>query len=250
MIPASARGLIFAGSVFATLPATFCEELEFPAGQVPELSSESYPNRVAAQKAIQAWADGVRGRAATQILREYEAAEDPETRLRLRELLREAVVSEFQRREGAGGYVGIKMLHARVAIPGQKDPGGGVTVSWIHPGTPAERAGLQVGDVVIGMADIRWPANGDAPKGFSAEVRKRNPGDRVVLEVLRAGELTSVELTLAARPLSLDQYNASGLGRAVEQGASSTDLEAAEQQAKDDLLERWLEERKEAANDR
>jgi len=69
----------------------------------------------------------------------------------------------------------------------------GALVSRIDPGSPAEKAGLEIGDVIIRFA-------GNRVKN-SAELRKlvveAKPGMDVVVEVMRNGRRQSFSVTIA-----------------------------------------------------
>jgi len=70
------------------------------------------------------------------------------------------------------------------------------TVLRVIPGSPAERAGLQVGDQVIALDGK--PAT-TAPY-LVGEIRARATGAKITLVALRAGKQVSLTLTLEARP--------------------------------------------------
>jgi M6 family metalloprotease-like protein len=74
--------------------------------------------------------------------------------------------------------------------------GEGATIDRVTPGMPAEKAGLQTGDVVVECDSIPITARqalGDALFG-------RNPGENVKLMVKRGGKLEEVHVTLAPDP--------------------------------------------------
>ncbi len=80
-----------------------------------------------------------------------------------------------------------------VTVEGTK---AGVAVVDVRPGSPAEEAGLRVGDILKKM-------DGRAVSGttdFSLRLRARRPGDRLPLTVLRGGEETDLAATLARPP--------------------------------------------------
>jgi hypothetical protein len=84
---------------------------------------------------------------------------------------------------GRGGYLGV--------VPDFSFAGDGVKIKGCSPGSPAEAAGLEAGDVILRvdgapLADL---------KGLMSALGQKNPGDEIVLEV-RRGEAT---LTKTAR---------------------------------------------------
>jgi S1-C subfamily serine protease len=81
------------------------------------------------------------------------------------------------------------------ALPGQ--PGGqGAVVQEVVTGSPAEDAGLQVGDIIteVGGTPI------DANHRLADVVSQHQPGERVKLTILRAGTTKSITATLGGNP--------------------------------------------------
>ncbi|WP_104165937.1 S1C family serine protease [Arthrobacter sp. SX1312] len=72
----------------------------------------------------------------------------------------------------------------------------GALVERVEPGSPAEDAGLQVGDVItrVGTYTI------SDPQSLTAAVRIQTVGQQVPIEVVRSGESRSVDVTLAQAP--------------------------------------------------
>ena len=72
---------------------------------------------------------------------------------------------------------------------------GGAKVANVIPGSPADKAGLRAGDVILAL-DIHGVVDcGD----LDSEVKKRLPGQTVTLKVWRGGETVRVLVTLGAR---------------------------------------------------
>jgi S1-C subfamily serine protease len=70
----------------------------------------------------------------------------------------------------------------------------------IVPGSPAEQAGLQAGDIVTAIDGLRI----DAGQGLDDILSLYEPGDRLTLTVLRAGETLQIGVTLGTRPAGLE----------------------------------------------
>jgi S1-C subfamily serine protease len=68
----------------------------------------------------------------------------------------------------------------------------GVVVIRIIPESPAERAQLQPGDVIVGIGDKQL----DSMEALQREIRTRKAGDSVVLVVMRGSEEGRVKVTL------------------------------------------------------
>ncbi len=64
-----------------------------------------------------------------------------------------------------------------------RDPVKGARVMQVYDSSPASRAGLQIGDVIL-RVDESWVTN---PNDLVREVRDRDPGDRAVIVVNRNG---------------------------------------------------------------
>ena len=77
--------------------------------------------------------------------------------------------------------------------------GGGCTVESIVPGSPADVAGLQVGDTLLSL--------GADPINSAADLRRwlspHEPDDEVTLNVSRGGQAVPVKVVLTRRPLSI-----------------------------------------------
>jgi 2-alkenal reductase len=75
----------------------------------------------------------------------------------------------------------------------------GALVSKVTAGSPADKAGIKQGDIVLALngQDI------DLDNTLFSLLRKHNPGDKVKLTVLRAGRTSTIDVTLGQRPASL-----------------------------------------------
>lgn len=84
---------------------------------------------------------------------------------------------------GERGYLGIRC-----------EDRGGAMVAEVLPGSPAERAGLQAGDVVTHVDGEYVPYCSDL-----AKVVAEQSGQTVRLSILRAGKIITIEVLLGAR---------------------------------------------------
>lgn len=68
-------------------------------------------------------------------------------------------------------------------------------IDEVGEGTPAATAGLKVGDVIVGIDDVKFAERADLTK-FMA---KKKPGDKVTIAVNRNGEELKIKVTLGKR---------------------------------------------------
>ena len=98
-------------------------------------------------------------------------------------------------------YLGITM----VAVPG------GVAVTQVRSGTPAEEAGLRAATGTKTVGGQERPTGGDVIVAFAgtdvssaaalqSAVDALRPGDRVSITILRGGKRQTIDVTLATRP--------------------------------------------------
>ena len=81
------------------------------------------------------------------------------------------------------------------SIPDYGANTGGVRLAGVTEGSPAARAGLREGDIIIQMADIKIHNIED----LTAALQGRKPGDEVEITVLRSGKPVALKATLRAR---------------------------------------------------
>lgn len=89
----------------------------------------------------------------------------------------------------AEGFLGVS-LEAR------SDGGAGSIIATVQRGSPAEQAGVLIGDIVLAVDGE--PVNGQA--GLVAAIRDRIPGDSISIDLVRDGERLTVSAVLVARP--------------------------------------------------
>lgn len=95
------------------------------------------------------------------------------------------------------GYLGVKLhqLNRETASFFNLDHTNGLVVVAIAESSPAEAAGLQAGDVILGIDETRLQRGNDA----LLTIARLPPGKTVSLSLYRAGKLEQIEATLAAR---------------------------------------------------
>ncbi len=92
--------------------------------------------------------------------------------------------------------VSIQRLTPELARSFGVKPGEGVLVSDVVDDTPAEKAGLRAGDIIVALNDESL----DSHTELSQRIAALDPGDTVALELLRDGKRTTMDVTLAERP--------------------------------------------------
>ncbi|MEY3483082.1 MAG: hypothetical protein RLZ40_1125 [Actinomycetota bacterium] len=83
-----------------------------------------------------------------------------------------------------------------MSLEPRTDGGVGSIIATVQPGSPAEEAGINEGDIVLAVDGE--PVNGQA--GLVAAIRDRSPGDTISVDLVRDGERVTVTATLVARP--------------------------------------------------
>jgi S1-C subfamily serine protease len=72
----------------------------------------------------------------------------------------------------------------------------GALIQEVTPGSPAAKAGIRPGDVVVSI-------DGKAVENYSemvAAIRDHQPGQKITLGVVRGGNETTITATLTERP--------------------------------------------------
>ncbi len=125
--------------------------------------------------------------------------------------------------------VGIQEVNQTLADSFKLDSPEGALVSNVEKGSPADKAGLEPGDVIRKVDGQRVVGAGDLP----AAIGMASPGDNVKLEVWRKGEVRSVTAKLAgtadkaAKQASADEKAPQGkLGLALRPLEKSEQREA------------------------
>jgi hypothetical protein len=171
-----------------------------PAGLVERLSSEKYPDRVAAEKELAEWA-AQEGKGSWEWLLERSKEDGcPEIQDRALSVLKTRVLEDLSKKRP--GFVGITMAPTELEL---EDGGYGVQIRMISPDSAAEKAGLLPNDIVTDLDGKGWDGI-DAADSFAVRVGEMGPGTKVTLGVLRGKEKLKVDVVLGARPWSAGEY--------------------------------------------
>lgn len=166
------------------------------------LADPEFPKREAAQAKVRLWATKFPKLAKEELLKLYLRSEEPELRVRLIALMERAYFPPK-------GYVGVVMRadfldrFGRIPRMPQGEPfiGYGVRIISVAPGTPAEKSGLKVGDVILKIND--WEVKG-ADKITSAvaeQIQKHPPSTPVSIQIRRGEDLIDLKLELGILPV-------------------------------------------------
>jgi len=110
---------------------------------------------------------------------------------------RPAFVDAARPRQPSSGEGGASRSYGPYfgSVPDFGDVGKGVRFADVRPGSPAEKAGLKRGDVMISFGGAEIASVQD----FTFQLRSRKPGDVVKVVVLREGKEVAADVTLEAR---------------------------------------------------
>lgn len=101
------------------------------------------------------------------------------------------------------------------------EPTGGLIVSTVVPGSPAQASGLQEGDVIVNFEGTPIRAKQDRDvMGFTKLVRDTGAGNEAKLRVLREGQPVDLAVTLGELPRSAqnaEEYEDDTLGLTVRE---------------------------------
>lgn len=206
--------------------------VELPPEVFSNLKSEEFRKRETAQSELLTWARERPEQAMDELFRQSRVADDPEVRERCLAVLRELVSDEYLR-EGEG-YIGIRMQDELANVPDDPKPRAVIRVIQVVDDSAAEKAGIRINDLIVGIGDQIW-REGGASLPFTGVIRQLKPNSKITLKILRDGKLMDTEVKLGRRPLMADNLFFMD---------PQTDLDAAERAAKEAYFRRWLEQRK------
>lgn len=200
-----------------------------PADLIKNLGSDEFVSRENAQAELVTWALNHPRDATPEFVRLYREDDDPEVRKRALVILKALANADYL--SDGQGYLGILMQEEPVAA----EQGGklrfGIRILDVMQGSPAENAGLKVGDLIISLDGKGWEEMG-ALTVFSENVAAKKPLVEVVLMVKRAqGDPIAFTVKLGKRPIQ--DLRAGG------------DLGQLEQLAKEQHFKQWLKKQQE-----
>jgi serine protease Do len=108
-----------------------------------------------------------------------------------------SVIDDLQSRgHVVRGYIGVRPRALEGELAKAFGTTQGVLVEQVYEGSPAAQAGLQHGDVIQSIDDEPM----DDPVELVRTIGSHDPGEELVLRVLREGESRDIEVRLAERP--------------------------------------------------
>lgn len=168
------------------------------------------PNRSARVRAYQflaAWAEQQPDQAKARFLDLMSQSKEPEIRERCLQFLKPIAAKEYG--NFGEGYMGISMGDAVVVqIPGEAQARNGMIISFISKDSPAEKAKLQQGDVIVSINKNLLMGGENAiekQRALSEKIRGVGAGKVAHLEIWRKNELLHVDVPLTRRPVTIDQ---------------------------------------------
>ncbi len=160
-----------------------------PQELIDGLGDESFQLRESSEQKLTKWLKG-EGEAGVKELEELrEKTVSPELKSRLSTVISD--VTGYKAIPNTRGYMGIEMfMHL-----------GGVGVKAVMPGTPAAKAGLEAGDVIveidgIDLSDMKNAAD-EAMRFLSNYVKNKKAGEKLKLKLERGGQFMDKVLKLA-----------------------------------------------------
>ncbi len=110
-------------------------------------------------------------------------------------------------------WIGIGMEPMSPDMKNHAKVEAGVMVREVHVGNPADKAGIEPGDVIVAVDS--QPVN--LPKDVQFAVLKRNPGDKIIFTILRNGKKQDFTVTAEKQDdgrVAADESKNSGAGSA------------------------------------
>lgn len=196
------------------------------------IASEEFSVRESAQAELIDWSMKHPKSAASILLRLSESNEDPEVRKRALNVLR--VLAEADYLSDGQGYVGIMMNEEMLEAGEEGEFSMGIRVLDVMEGSPAAKADLRAGDMIIALDGAGWKGN-VALAQFSETIAAKKPLVEVKLTVRRAGgEPLEITVKLGKRPIA-------------DLRAAGGDLRLFEERAREQHFKEWLGKQKRQA---
>ncbi|MBQ97338.1 MAG: hypothetical protein CMP30_04980 [Roseibacillus sp.] len=205
--------------------------VELPEGLIEALGHEDFKKRREGQNELLLWGKKDLQGGIEALYRIYREAENPEVRLRGREVLKALVI--LKQPLPGQGYLGIQMDTAR-----WKDEKGmmrpAVLITDVRKGTAADLANLKANDLITGLDEVLF--DDLAPTRRLADyIKSKGPGDKITLKVKRGQDHLELTASLRRRPTALDEITQWGVLPVLPQ----------ETEMDEDYFQEWLKKQRE-----
>lgn len=209
---------------------------------VESLKSEKFADRETAEANLLAWSRQQPAEAMEELYRQSRVAPDPEVRERCFDVLRGLVNDDYLR--NGVGYLGVMMNPNTepVNVAGENQPRFAIRLIHVEADTPAKKAGLVVGDLLLGVNDTTWRQD-HTSKSVSDAIQGYKAGAAVTIKLFRGGQVVEIPVVLGRRPAAANLMLLGGFGMRM----TPADEAAAENVAREEYLQRWLARKKDAA---
>ena len=203
------RSIVVAVAVFSGI----CHAAELPSEALGKLGDDEFKVREAAQMEVLKWARENQAKSPGMLFQYHRKAVDPEVKFRCMEILKMMAKDGYAKH--GKGLIGIQMRDEMVIIPGKDGQQAAIRITFVLPGLAAEKTGLKIGDLLVGINGKGWPS--PATDAMREQVMDMKPTTKITLQVLRNEKVEDVEVTLVKRPLTADNPMLERLpGRAAE----------------------------------
>jgi len=234
--PSHASLWIAAAVMAVAMPVALA--LELPSELLTGLQAEKFADREQAEAGLLAWARQRPDEAMDPLYQQSRTAAEPEVRERCNDVLRELVGDEYLR--NGVGYLGVRMnpVVELVMVAGEVNPRFGIRLLQVEADTPARKAGVVAGDVLLGVNDRNWKQE-DSSEVATEVIKGFKAGTKVTVRLFREGKVVELPVELGKRPAIADVAMLLGMG-----APGPEEIEAAERNAKEDYFRRWLARKK------
>ncbi len=192
--------LCLLSQLFFVLLSSVCVAVELPSESLGRLADNEFKVREAAQQEVLIWARKNPQKSPGLLLRYLRKTADPEVQFLCSEVLMSLAKEEYA--TDGKGFIGIQMRDEMVIMPESGKQQAAIRITSILPGLAAEKAGLKVGELLVGINGKGWPS--PATSAMREQVEDMKPTTKIILQVIRNKKLEDVEVTLVKRPLAAD----------------------------------------------
>jgi C-terminal processing protease CtpA/Prc len=168
--------------------------------RVAQLADSSFATREKAGRELVEMGKKARIEVEAALVKAYLVSEDPEVRFRSREILTGLFASSL-------GYLGIQ-YGKRQHMNADGEEQWGIVVNEVRNDSPASKAKLRVGDIILRVNGQRFGMNAD--QEFARRVKETGAEQALNLQLERDGESLQLKVILGTwpNPITLDEADA------------------------------------------